>query len=110
MQVSLASSPSRSTLAFEDRACPPFFELLCAGSIVVLSRGKAVKWPAYGSVEQNTLYAMPTPPAPHMRAPLPITLNADEYKPVEGYKGKNILEPLKGSISKSYWSHDLERT
>ena len=85
MQVSLASSPSRSTLAFEDRAGPPFVELLCAGSTVVLSRGKAVKWPAYGSVEQITLYAMLTPPAPHMRAPLPITLNADEYKPVKGY-------------------------
>ena len=76
MQVSLASSPCRSTLAFE---------LLCAGSTVVLSKGKAVKWPAYGSVEQITLYAMLTPPAPHMRAPLPITLNADEYKPVKGY-------------------------
>jgi hypothetical protein len=40
-----------------------------------------------------------------VRAPLPITLVAGKYKqPAKGYKGKNSLEPLKGSRTKPYWA------
>jgi hypothetical protein len=73
-------------------------------SPVVLSRTIDVEWPACGSVQKHTLHALPHPPAPHMRAPLPITLIAEKYKPGQGYKCKNTLKPLKGTSKRPYWA------
>ena len=61
-------------------------------------------WPDSGMVQGAMLLTLPSPAAPHRRAPLPITLVPEKHVRPPGYMPKNRLSPLRGATTRPYWA------
>ena len=73
-----------------------------AGAKLPLSEVKL--WPDSGMVQGAALLTLPSPAAPHRRAPLPITLVPEKHARPQGYIPKNKLSPLRGPTTRPYWA------